>query len=696
MFNTESKPSVKEKASGALPRKLANCIRVLTMDAIEQSKSGHPGMPLGMADVATVLFTEFLNFAPYDPKWLNRDRFILSAGHGSMLLYSLLYLTGYSDISLEDLKLFRQLHSRAAGHPEYGRLAGIETTTGPLGQGLANAIGMEISRNIHVAKLGAPEILDHHVYAIVGDGCLMEGISHEACSLAGHLKLKNLIVLYDSNDITIDGARSLSASDNSNQRFQSYGWHTQEIDGHDFIQIREAIHAAKTSELPSIIICNTKIAYGTPTKEGKSSSHGAPLGEDEVRQAKVNYGWPSDEKFFIPEELLNVWREIGQKSRADYDVWHAKVASLSEAQQKILNQLENFKIPDGNLSKQISDLKGTFLSSDSTREASGKVLSALLKTVPFVGGSADLTGSNCTKPAEMKAISRDQWDASYIYYGIREHAMGAIMNGIALYGGTVPYSGSFLVFMDYAKPALRMAAQMNLQTIYVMTHDSIGVGEDGPTHQPVEQISYLRALPNVHVFRPADSIETAECWELALEARATPSVLCLTRQKVPLLRKDSGLENRCARGAYVLSEHKGDLEVTIFATGSEVSIALEAQIELHAKNIGTRIVSAPCLEILDQQEDAYQKELLDNSSLKVAIEAAVRFGWDKYIGKDGVFIGMTGFGTSAPSKDLYKFFGIMAENVISSILNVPKRFKKNNSILSGEGLERTQKYASPR
>jgi transketolase len=669
-----------ELESNLLYRRLANCIRVLTMDAVEQAKSGHPGMPLGMADVATVLFSEFLNFVPSDPKWLNRDRFILSAGHGSMLLYSLLYLTGYSDITLEDLKSFRQLHSKTAGHPEYGLLSGIETTSGPLGQGLANAVGMEIARNISSAKLGTAEVLDHNVFVIVGDGCLMEGISHEACSLAGHLGLKNLIVLYDSNNITIDGERSLSDSEDTKLRFQGYGWHTQEIDGHDFIQIREAIKTAKDKQLPSLIICKTKIAYGTPTKEGKSSSHGAPLGEEEIRQAKQGYGWPEDEKFFIPEDLLKIWRGFEARPREQYKAWHNRVHGLSGEQREVLKGMERFTISDASLSLQVLDLKRSFASltdQEATRKSSGKVLTSLCKVIPFIGGSADLTESNYTSQAGMGVISKNNWNASYIHYGIREHAMGAIMNGLALYGGAVPYGGSFLVFTDYLKPAIRMAAIMQLPVIYVMTHDSIGVGEDGPTHQPIEQLGYLRSVPNVKVFRPADGVETTECWELAIRSRTGPSVLCLTRQALPVARKEVVEENLCALGAYIISEHQGELEVTIFATGSEVSIALEAQGLLHKKAIGTRVVSVPSMELLDQQDEAYKKTLLDNSSLKVAIEAAARFGWDKYIGRDGIFIGMTGFGASAPHKELYKLFGITPEAVLDSVV---KKLNKQETL----------------
>jgi transketolase len=675
-----SKSFLNEEPRDILYRQLANCIRVLTMDAVEQAQSGHPGMPLGMADVATILFSEFLNFIPNDPNWLNRDRFILSAGHGSMLLYSLLYLTGYQDISLEDIKAFRQLHSKAAGHPEYGSLSGIETTTGPLGQGLANAVGMEMARSINSANLADNRLLDHKTYVIVGDGCLMEGISHEASSLAGHLKLKNLIILYDSNNITIDGERSLSDSEDTARRFQSYGFHTQEIDGHDFTQIRKAITIAQNNIVPSLIICKTKIAYGTPTKESKASSHGAPLGEDEVMRAKVKYGWPADKKFFIPEELLTIWRGMPERPRVKYNDWCKRVHSLSAPHSSLLMRqkfaLRHCGYGDGmgsvELQNVILELKKQFLSNngqEATRTSSGKVIALLSKAVRFIGGSADLTGSNGTNPTGAEVLSNANMDTNYICYGVREHAMGSVMNGIALYGGAIPYGGSFLVFMDYAKPALRMAAQMKLQVIYVMTHDSIGVGEDGPTHQPIEQLGYLRAVPNVNVFRPADAMETLECWEMAVREMNKPSVICLTRQSVPRLRCEVFEKNLSSQGAYIISEYEGELKVTIFATGSEVSIALDAQKLLRGMDIGARVVSVPCMELLEQQSEEYKHNLLDNQSIKVAIEAAGRFGWDRYIGRDGIFVGMDGFGASAPSKDLYKFFGITASSVVDLVVN---------------------------
>jgi transketolase len=648
-------------------QQLAHCIRVLAIDASEEAKSGHPGMPLGMADVATVLFAEFLKFIPQDPKWPNRDRLILSAGHGSLLLYSLLYLTGYEDISLEDIKQFRQLHSKTAGHPEYGLLFGIETTTGPLGQGLANAVGMLLARNLHNNSM-----LNHKVYAIVGDGCLMEGISHEACSFAGHLGLRDLIVLYDSNEITIDGKRGLADSEDTASRFTAYGWHTQVIDGHSYAEIRQALSVAQNNERPSLIVCRTKIAYGAPTKAGLCSAHGAPLGSLEAELTKESYGWSSDKSFFIPKELLEIWRNaVGQRSLQEYLAWRNAAEKLSADQKEVLKSIDHRTIlNEHQLRTTISRLKSQYAEAkpEATRESSGKTLNELIKFVPLIGGSADLTESNYTKAVGMLTVSADNFAGNYIHYGVREHAMGAIMNGIALYGGFIPYGGSFLVFMDYAKPALRMGALMGLQVIYVMTHDSIGVGEDGPTHQPVEHLSYLRSLPNVKVFRPADGIETVECWELALREQTNPSVLVLTRQKVPQVRASGQVENLCAKGAYIIAEYEGTLKITILATGSEVALALDAQKQLQELGIGTRVISMPCFELFNQQDEVYQDSLLNNKSIKIAVEAGLRFGWDQYIGTNGLFVGMTGFGASAPGPDLFNFFAITSENVVKFAL----------------------------
>lgn len=664
-------------------KNLANCIRVLAIDAVEKAKSGHPGMPLGMADVMTVLFAEILNFMPHDAKWLNRDRLILSSGHGAMLLYALLYLTGYTDISLEDLKNFRQLHSKTSGHPEYGLLSGIETSAGPLGQGLANAVGMAIASKIHSSKLGCKDILDHKVYAVVGDGCLMEGISHESCSLAGHLQLDNLIVIYDSNDITIDGSRCLADSDDVPLRFQAYGWRVKEIDGHNFSEIRTALHDAVKSTVPFLLICKTKIAYGAPTKECKSSSHGSPLGASEAEAAKIKYGWPKDSSFFIPDELLKIWRTaIGQRSAKKYSAWQTLRQSLSDDQNAILNSL--IKLPDNDLVLQnaIAKLKKgeNEIKAEASRESSAKILQMLSEFLPLLGGSADLTESNFTKNFAFSSISASNFSGNYIHYGIREHGMAAIMNGLALYGGIIPYGGTFLAFMDYAKPALKLAALMGLQVIYVMTHDSIGVGEDGATHQPVEQLSYLRSIPNVHVFRPADNIETAECWEMMMKTKKGPSVLCLTRQKIPNLRSGLEAQNFCSKGAYIISESNAGLpfKVTIFATGSEVSIALKAQEQLQLNGIGVRVVSVPCFALFDAQDEGYKSLLLDNDSVKIAVEAGVRFGWDKYIGKNGLFIGMDSFGASAPAADLYEKFGINVERIVGVLSAVAPLQKKND------------------
>jgi transketolase len=660
----------------ALYRKLANCIRILTIDAVQKANSGHPGMPMGMADVATVLFADFLKFNPNDPKWPNRDRFILSAGHGSMLLYSLLYLTGYKDISIEDIKNFRQLHSKTPGHPEYGSLEGIECTTGPLGQGLGSAVGMALAQKIQSEKLGK-DVITNHTYVIVGDGCLMEGISHEAASLAGHLKLNKLIVLFDSNNITIDGERSLSDSENTLERFKSYNWTTYKIDGHNFSEIHSAIEKAQTSDKPVIIQCNTVIGFGSPHKAGKSSSHGSPLGEKEALMAKQNYGWDNETPFYIPNELLDLWRNrIGAHSQGIYENW--KNILYNQDQDKI-NEIKSLQKPQTleTAEESLIHTKSLFtaVEQESTRVSSRKVIEGLQKYCGnLYGGSSDLSESNCTKTSTMSDINSNNFKGNYINYGVREHAMGAIMNGMSLYGGMIPYGGTFLVFSDYAKPAIRMSALMKQRVIYIMTHDSIGLGEDGPTHHPVEQLANLRAIPNLNVLRPADGIETAECWNIAITNTSTPSVLCLTRQSVRQIRnRNTSKEiNLCQKGAYILSESQHDLSVTIIATGSEVNIALSAQKSLEELNIGTRVISMPCSDIFDQQPQEYKNTLLSNSSLKVGIEAAVRQGWDKYIGNDGIFIGMNGFGESAPAHALYDFFGITQQNIVDKILALLK------------------------
>lgn len=631
---------------------MANAVRFLSIKAVERANSGHPGMPMGMADVATILFAEFLKFDPLNPSWENRDRFILSTGHGSMLLYSILYLTGYEDISLDDIKNFRQLGSKTAGHPEYGFLGGIETTTGPLGQGLANAVGMAIAEKMQAERLGNDKI-DHYTYAVVGDGCLMEGISQEAISLAGHLKLNKLIVLFDDNKISIDGPTSLTISEDTMARFKASGWNTIAIDGHNYGQIREALKQAKKSDKPTLIACDTVIGFGSPNKGGTEHCHGSALGAEEILLIKETLNWPY-QPFEIPSEIVKMWRSLGQNS-------------FKKGNLKVIKK----ELPK-NWDKSLQELKMKFISNQpkiSTRKASGMALEALAIDVPaMIGGSADLSGSNNTKPKDFKAINGDDFSGRYIYYGVREHAMCAIMNGLSLYKGFIPYGGTFLVFSDYCRPAIRLACLMKLQVFYIMTHDSIGLGEDGPTHQPVEQLASLRAIPNLYVFRPACSVEVTECYEIAMQMNNSPSLFSLTRQDIPTLRNDAK-ENLCKRGAYIISEYLGQLKVTIFATGSEVEIALQAQQELHNLSIGTRVISMPCCEIFNEQTLEYQSMLLDNSSIKVAVEAGIKLGWEKYIGRDGIFIGMNGFGASAPAEDLYKHFGITKENIVEKIIN---------------------------
>jgi transketolase len=649
------------KASTKQYRQMANAIRALSMDAIEKAKSGHPGMPMGMADVATILFSEFLKFNPKAPDWPNRDRFVLSAGHGSMLLYSLLYLTGYRDISIDDIKSFRQLGSKTAGHPEVGFLDGIEMTTGPLGQGLASSVGMALAERVLNAKFGNKTV-DHYTYVIAGDGCLMEGIAQEALSLAGHLNLNKLIILFDDNQISIDGPTDLAISDNYKLRLESCCWDTQEVDGHDHGQIRQAISNAKKSGKPSFIACKTIIGYGSPSKSGTAKCHGAPLGVEEIERTRKNLNW-QHEPFTVPDEILGWWRDAGEASNENYNKW-------VEEHDNTLNNYINFD--RSKPASELLKLKQIFTEDtkeEATRKTSGKIIAKLSTHLPqLIGGSADLTDSNNTKSTSMIVINKNNYDGNYIYYGIREHAMAAIMNGLALYKGFIPYAGTFLVFTDYCRPAIRLSALMQQQVIYVMTHDSIGLGEDGPTHQPVEHLSSLRAMPNLNVFRPADKIEALEAWQLAIESTTTPSLLSLTRQDLPLLRKAYTTENLSAKGAYIMAEGRGQLEVTIFATGSEVEIALNVRNLLHAKNIGCRVISMPCMELFDQQPKKYKESLLDNNSIKVAIEAACKHGWGKYIGTDGIFIGMSDFGSSGPAKELYKHFGITVENTFEMIM----------------------------
>jgi transketolase len=652
--------------TSATHKDMANAIRTLSMDAVEKASSGHPGMPMGMADVATVLFRNFLAFDPKHPLWPGRDRFILSAGHGSMLLYALLYLTGYEDVTLEDIKNFRQLGSKTAGHPEFGHAPGIETTTGPLGQGLGSAVGMALAERMMNARFG-DELVNNHTYVIAGDGCLMEGISQEAISLAGHLKLSKLVVLFDDNGISIDGPTSLSVSEDTPARFKSAGWNVASIDGHDENAIAGAIEGAQKSERPTLIACKTQIAYGAPTKAGTSASHGSPLGKEEIKGAREKLGWPHA-PFEIPKTILDGWRAAGARGAKTYEQWASREAKSGGEFTRFLKGALPEKWHDAFVAfkRALAEKKPN----EATRKSSQEILEILNPVIPqLIGGSADLSGSNNTRTRTLAPVTAGDYSGRYIYYGVREHGMAAAMNGIALYGGFIPYGGTFLVFTDYCRPSIRLAALMGLRAIYVMTHDSIGVGEDGPTHQPVEHLASLRAIPGLNVFRPCDATETAECWALAIESVKTPSLLALTRQNLPALRSEYVQENLCARGGYVIRHEAGDTrhEVTLIATGSEVSIAVEAQKLLAAKNIAARVVSLPCWELFDAQPKPYREEILGKNTLKVAIEAASPFGWERYIGEDGIFIGMAGFGASGPAPELYKHFGITAEAVVKAV-----------------------------
>ena len=652
-----------------LHNNMANAIRALSMDAIQRANSGHPGMPMGMADVATVLFSKFLRFDPAKPTWPNRDRFVLSAGHGSMLIYSLLHLTGYEHPTMEDIKNFRQLHSPTAGHPEFGECPGVEVTTGPLGQGLATSVGMALGERLSNAEYG-DDITDHFTYVLAGDGCLMEGVSQEAISLAGHLGLSKMIVLWDDNSISIDGGTDLSTSEDMQGRFEAAGWHVQSVDGHDPEAIEAAIAEAQASELPSMIACKTTIGYGAPNKQGTAATHGAPLGDDEIAAARDLLNW-SAEPFEIPDDVLSAWRSVG-----------AEGAKLSAAWQKKFDALDDFVKQDferrlaGDLPKAfdqaIIDYKAQLVADPvkvATRKASQMALEVVNAAVPeTIGGSADLTGSNLTKTSQTDPISADDFSGRYVYYGIREFEMCAAMNGLALYGQHIPYGGTFLVFTDYARPAIRLAALMGQRAIYVMTHDSIGLGEDGPTHQPVEHVMSLRAMPNLNVFRPCDAVETAECWALAMADKTTPSVLSLTRQGLVQQRLTHEEDNLCAKGGYILHEAEGgDAAVVIIATGSEVEIAAAARDALQADGTPTRVVSMPCTELFDAQDDAYKASVLPAGVLKASIEAGATFGWERYTGTDGVQIGMNSFGASAPAGELYEHFGITADALVAAV-----------------------------
>ena len=635
---------------------LANCIRFLSADAVQNANSGHPGMPMGMADVVTVLFKKFLRFNPKNPNWLNRDRFILSAGHGSMLLYSLLYLTGYKSISLNSIKKFRQLDSICAGHPEYHPRTGIETTTGPLGQGIANAVGFAIAEEILKKKLGK-EIINHKTYVLAGDGCLMEGISHEAMSLAGHLKLKNLVMVFDNNSISIDGPTSLAVSDNFKKRFESYGWDYILINGHNEKEIFKALKKVQYAKKPTVISCKTKIGYGSPNKSGKSSSHGSPLGVEEIALVRKNLNW-NYKPFEIPNKFLNAWKKIGKKGEQLENSW-SKI--YKKKKEKIDKTLKNNFTKSIELQKKIALRE---IKSLATRKSSELVLDALTKeNNTLIGGSADLAGSNNTKTKHHKIIKPNQFNGDYIHYGVREHAMSGVMNGLALHSNFIPYGGTFLIFSDYCKPAIRLSALMQQRVIYVMTHDSIGLGEDGPTHQPIEQLSGLRSIPNLNVFRPADRMETIECWEQALKNTKTPSVLSLTRQNLNPIRKRYSYTNKCSFGAYEILRTNKKISLTILASGSEVNLAIETSHKLAKDKIYSKVISMPCQDLFDQQSASYKKKILDESKIKISIEAASTDCWKKYIGFDGLAFGIDVFGKSAPYMDIYKHFGLTAENI---------------------------------
>ena len=649
---------------------LSNAIRFLSIDAVQKANSGHPGMPMGMADVATVLFKYHLRFNSKNPNWINRDRFILSAGHGSMLLYSLIYLCGYKSISIDDIKNFRQLNSICAGHPEYKKGTGIETTTGPLGQGLGNAVGMAIAEEIYRKKFGS-SVINNKTYVIASDGDLMEGISHEAMSLAGHLKLKNLIIFFDNNKISIDGSTSLSVSDNYKKRFESYGWSFLEINGHNEKQISKAIIKASKSNKPTLISCKTIIGFGSPNKSGKASSHGSPLGDEEIALVRKKLKW-NNKPFEIPHEVLNEWRKIGNKGELLEKKWQE---TMSNKNSKIKSDLEknylNFDLE--NLESLIKKEKTKYFDSKpslATRQCSMAVIESISALFPqLIGGSADLSGSNNTKTSNSKIINSKNFDGNYIHYGVREHGMAAVMNGMALYGGLIPYGGTFLIFSDYCKPSIRLSALMGLRVIYIFSHDSIGLGEDGPTHQPIEQLTGLRAIPNLNIFRPADINETIECWQVALKSHGTPSVIALSRQKVPYINPKNSVENKCEKGAYVVNITSHESNVTIVASGTEVELALKVQEKLKENNIDSKVVSMPCMELFDKQPKNFQNDIIDQDSLVVTLEAGSIMSWQKYIKNKGMNVGIDQFGESAPYKEVYNHFGLSEEKITNFIQN---------------------------
>ena len=647
---------------------LSNAIRFLSIDAVQKANSGHPGMPMGMSDVATTLFKYHLRFNPKNPNWINRDRFILSAGHGSMLLYSLLYLNGYKSISIEDIKKFRKINSICAGHPEYKKGTGIETTTGPLGQGLGNAVGMAIAEEIFRKKFGS-NVINNKTYVIASDGDLMEGISHEAMSLAGHLKLKNLIVFFDNNKISIDGATSLSVSDNYKKRFESYGWSFLEVNGHNEKQISKAISKASKSNKPTLISCKTIIGFGSPNKSGKASSHGSPLGDDEISLVRKKLKW-NNKPFEIPQKVLDEWKKIGEKGQQLEKKW---LETINKKDPKIKSNLDKNYIDSDlfELEKLIEKEKTKYFNSKpslATRQCSMAAIESISAILPqLIGGSADLSGSNNTKTNNSKIINSKNFNGNYIHYGVREHGMAAVMNGLALYGGIIPYGGTFLIFSDYCKPSIRLSALMGLKVIYVFSHDSIGLGEDGPTHQPIEQLAGLRAIPNLNVFRPADINETLECWEIALQSQSTPSAIALSRQKVPYINPKNSKNNKCKNGAYLVNITSHESSVTLIASGTEVELALNVQNKLKENNIHSKVVSMPCMELFDKQSEEYKKDLIEENSLIVTLEAGSTTHWQKYIKVKGLNLGIDRFGESAPYKEVYDHFNLTEEKITSLI-----------------------------
>ena len=653
-------------APKATPEQMANAIRVLAMDGVEKAKSGHPGMPMGMADVATVLFSRFLKFDASRPDWADRDRFILSAGHGSMLIYALLHLTGYKGATKEELSNFRQWGSKTAGHPEYGHMPGVEVTTGPLGQGLATSVGFAMAERHLAAKYG-DDLVDHRTWVIAGDGCLMEGVSQEAIALAGRYKLNKLTVLWDDNEITIDGKVSLSDATDQKARFKAAGWAVKAIDGHDMNAIKAALKWATRQDKPTLIACKTKIGKGAATMEGSHKTHGAALGAAEIAATRLGLAWDHD-PFEMPQTIADAWKKVGRRGAKDRKKWEARLAASAQAAD--FTRAMKGDLPEAAfdaLNAKIAELIET-QPAQATRQSSGAALDELFAAIPeLVGGSADLTGSNNTFVKGTPILDAPTYEGRYVNWGIREFGMAAAMNGLALHGGVIPYGGTFMVFSDYSRPAIRLGALMGVRAIHVLTHDSIGLGEDGPTHQPVEHLAALRAIPNLLVFRPADTIEAMECWQIALQTKTAPSALALSRQKTPAVRTVAATENLSAKGAYEIKAANGEAKATLFGTGTELALALKAAETLEAEGVATRVVSVPSFELFEQQDAAYQASVIGRGTVRVAVEAAIKQGWERFIGEDGAFIGMTGFGASAPAEVLYDKFGITADAVVAAV-----------------------------